>query len=551
MQHTAVSLRLAFHEPILSPEMIIEQNQTTALPGASINREVETYQIEQCTSNEIDEDKLFTDLDYCSIGEEEDSSFKEDAIDNLFIFSQISIDQRTESIRNFFALDNNFNTSEEKAEYIQNYINDIIEAGSDDEEVRYNAIMRIYEKILFHNNAVIHIFHDEIMLNIIYSYLDFHDMFCAEVVLFFIEVYIQKASSDIQYINKLNENTFNNVVYLLAKSLEESDSIQHTNKVLVTIWRIVHKWSYFASIITTEVLPIMITNTHELNQFNPLFIDHTYAIYISLLEELLKNLGSTYINEAMQMASFIVHYLFNDYFDEAKQQALHSVSSIIEYPSFSNTTLIIKEIFRTDKLSKLMSVVDENTCNCWKCFIGFIRSGYVDALITYGFIKILFVKIQNMVEKPNEVDVIHAKLVINALDNLLIFCRDERIIDQIIASNLINMLIFVSSNLIKSLKKHVLKMLTTFIHFTKRTEVLLTIDDFLPMLMHECHEINDSVHIFAIILLEELFQCNYSNHISLPTLSIEDQQFIQEIIDSDKEVTANLAKNIKNIIINN
>ena len=64
------------------------------------------------------------------------------------------------------------------------------------------------------------------------------------------------------------------------------------------------------------------------------------------------------------------------------------------------------------------------------------------------------------------------------------------------------MLIFVSSNIIKSLKNYVLKVLTTFIHFTKRTEVLLAIDDCLPMLMHECHGINDSVQIFAIVLYQ-------------------------------------------------
>ena len=39
------------------------------------------------------------------------------------------------------------------------------------------------------------------------------------------------------------------------------------------------------------------------------------------------------------------------------------------------------------------------------------------------------------------------------------------------------MLIFVSSNIIKSLKNYVLKVLTTFIHFTKRNEVLLAIDE--------------------------------------------------------------------------
>jgi hypothetical protein len=37
----------------------------------------------------------------------------------------------------------------------------------------------------------------------------------------------------------------------------------------------------------------------------------------------------------------------------------------------------------------------------------------------------------------------------------------------------------------------------------------------------------------------------------LPTLSAEDQEFLQEVIDSREEVTANLANNIKNIIISN
>jgi hypothetical protein len=114
------------------------------------------------------------------------------------------------------------------------------------------------------------------------------------------------------------------------------------------------------------------------------------------------------------------------------------------------------------------------------------------------FIKLLSATIQSMIEQPKEVYVTQAKLVINDI-NILIFRRYEKIIDQIFTSNLVHMLIFVSGNIIKSLKNYVLKVLTTFIHFTKRTEVLLVIDDCLPMLMHECHEINDSARIFAII----------------------------------------------------
>ena len=106
--------------------------------------------------------------------------------------------------------------------------------------------MRIYDKIEFHKNAVIYIFHDEIFINIIYSYLDFHNVFCAEAVLFFIQEYIQITSNEIQVINRLNENTFNNVILLLSESLEKSDSFQHINKVLVTQWEIVHKWPYIS-----------------------------------------------------------------------------------------------------------------------------------------------------------------------------------------------------------------------------------------------------------------------------------------------------------------
>ena len=103
------------------------------------------------------------------------------------------------------------------------------------EEQQFDAIMRIYDKIEFHKNAVIYIFHDEIFINIIYSYLDFHNVFCAEAVLFFIQEYIQITSNEIQVINRLNENTFNNVILLLSESLEKSDSFQHINKISVTL----------------------------------------------------------------------------------------------------------------------------------------------------------------------------------------------------------------------------------------------------------------------------------------------------------------------------
>ena len=68
---------------------------------------------------------------------------------------------------------------------------------------------------------------------------------------------------------------------------------------------------------------------------------------------------------------------------------------------------------------------------------------------------------------------------------------------------------------------------------------------------HIYQETSDSTHIYAIVLLEELFQCNSIKLMPLPTLSAEDQEFLQEIIDSREEVTANLANNIKNIIISN
>jgi hypothetical protein len=68
---------------------------------------------------------------------------------------------------------------------------------------------------------------------------------------------------------------------------------------------------------------------------------------------------------------------------------------------------------------------------------------------------------------------------------------------------------------------------------------------------HIYQETSYSTHIYAIVLLEELFQYNSIKLMPLPTLSAEDQEFLQEIIDSREEVTANLANNIKNIIISN